>query len=451
MAPIQKHLHNRMQHFIDAHELFTKKDALLVAVSGGVDSMVLLFLLQKLGYTFSVAHCNFQLRKKDSEDDEAFVKHYCLQHQIPFFAKRFETKKEAKNKSISIQMAARELRYHWFQELADENGFTHLLTAHHADDQVETFLMHIIRGTGLKGLTGIHAKNNQIVRPLLFAFKEEIEEYARKNSIAFRVDKSNENTKYQRNFVRHQILPALAEINPKIRATIIDEVSTFQGIYKFYQQGIQRLKTELVHLHETEDAYKISLLELASRSVDAPILFEILRDFQFNMDQVQAIYDALDDQSGKQFFSPTHSLLIDRTFLIIREIQLHKPVNYAIYEDDILFTKYEELKFSILSHYDIKEILSSRDKKVAYFDYDQLQFPLQFRNWKEGDKMQPLGMKGRKKVSDLLIDEKIDLHQKQSTFVITQNNEIIWLCGIRQSEIGKITSHTKRVLKIELK
>lgn len=451
MASFKQYLHNRVQQYIDAHDLFSKKDSLLLTVSGGVDSMVLVFILQKLGYSFSVAHCNFQLRGADSEEDEKFVRDYCQQYQIPFYTQRFNTKEKSEKEGISIQMAARELRYDWFQELADENQLDYILTAHHADDQVETFLMHIVRGTGLKGLTGISSKKERIIRPLLFAFKDEILEYATKNNIPFRTDKSNDDTKYQRNYLRHEIIPNLTKINPNIRHTIIEEVQTFQGIYKFYQQGIQRLKTELVHLHETEDANKISILELAGRNIEAPILYEILRDFQFNMDQVQAIFDALNEQSGKQFISPTHTLIIDRAFLIIRETTETQIIKRTIFEDDILFSSFPELQFSILNQWNMDEIIKAKDKKTAYFDYDLLTFPLTFRNWENGDKLQPLGMKGLKKVSDILIDEKIDLHQKQSTFILKQNEEILWLCGIRQSNYCKINSSTKHVLKVSLK
>ncbi len=451
MTQFKQHFHNQLNHFIEENELFTSNDRLLVAVSGGVDSMVLLFALKKLNYNLAVVHCNFQLRDQESEDDEAFVRTFCLQNDIPFFVQRFETTEVATKQKISIQMAARELRYDWFQELANEHDFTHILTAHHADDQVETFLMHIIRGSGLKGLTGIAAKTENIVRPMLFAPKSEILVYAEKNKLEYRSDSSNESTKYQRNYVRHTVIPSLQTLNPNIQNTILEEINTFKGIYRFYQQGIQRLKTELIHLHETEDAFKISILELAGRNVDAPILFELLRDFEFNYDQTIAIFDALNEQSGKQFFSPTHTLLIDRTFLIIREKTIAHSVQRTIFEDDILFSTFQELTFKRLENVDISTILNEKNKKIAYFDYDSLAFPLTFRNWKEGDKMQPLGMKGNKKISDLLIDNKIDLQQKENTFVLAQGNQILWLCGIRQSEVGKINANTKQVLKVQLK
>lgn len=451
MTQIKKYLHNQLQQYIDANELFTQQDKLLVTVSGGVDSMVLLFALQRLEFNIAVAHCNFNLRGNDADQDEAFVKDFCLQHHIPFFVTHFDTLAFAEKHKISTQMAARELRYNWFQEIADEHQFNYILTAHHADDQVETFLMNMIRGTGLKGLTGISAKNKNIIRPLLFAPKEEIIAYANAHHLPFRNDKSNDDTKYKRNFIRHEVIPTLEQINPNISQTILEEVNTFQSIYTFYQQSIQRLKTELLHLHETEDAYKISILEVAGRNIEAPILFELLRDFGFNMDQVNDLYKALNEQSGKQFFSPTHTILIDRAFIILRAHQEVQKTTITIFEEDILFSTFSALNVEVLTTFDISSIKKEKNKNIAYFDYDALDFPLIYRNWEMGDKMQPLGMQGYKKVSDILIDNKIDLQSKQNTFVLTGNNTIYWLCGIRQSDKTKITASTKRVLKVSLK
>ncbi len=434
---------DRFNLYLQQQKFFKPTDTLLVAVSGGIDSMVLCGLLRDAGYVYAVAHCNFKLRGKESDGDEKFVKDYCKKKRISFFGKKFDTLEYAENKGISIQMAARELRYDWFTTLLKNHGFDYLLTAHHANDNIETFFINLLRGSGIKGLKAILPKKDKVVRPLLFATRVDIEAYAAKNKIVFREDSSNKEEKYLRNQLRLQVMPAFKKLNPSFEKTITREIEILQQTNLILQKEIEKQHKKLL-IKETE-LFKISIAKLKKTPAAKLILFELISAFDFNSAQTDDIYNALDAQSGKVFTSNTHTVIKDRDFLLIKKKDEKMTADFLIEAGDTELKHPINLTISFVSG-NIHTI-SSKDfsAQKAFLDADKLTFPLTVNKWQKGDKFRPLGMTGFKKVSDFFTSEKASLFDKQNQYIIRCKSDIIWLVGKRTDDRFKVTEATQKI------
>ena len=430
--------------YINKHKLFGKNSLLLVAVSGGKDSMTLCNLLQETGYTFSVAHCNFNLRGKEADSDEKFVTDYCKKKKITCFHAKFNTKAYAENKDISIQMAARELRYNWFNELIEEHEFDYLLTAHHTNDNIETFFINLLRGSGINGLKAILPKQGKLIRPLLFATRAEIDVYVKENKILYREDSSNREDKYLRNHLRLHIIPAFKKLNPSFEQTLTGEIEVLQQTNLILNKEVEKQRKNL--LIKDGDTLKISINKLAKTTASKLILFELIKGFSFNSSQASDIYNSLQAQSGKTFTSPTHSIIKDRDFLIIKpKTDNDIQSEFLIKEEDTEIKYPIKLKISFLKGgidtIPTKEFTTNK----AFIDADKITFPLTLNKWKQGDKFMPLGMKGFKKLSDFFTAEKASLFDKQNQWIIRSRNDIVWLVGKRIDDRFKVTTATKNI------
>ena len=425
---------NSVKDNIYKNNLFTKKSKILLAVSGGADSIFLLFVLKDLGYDIQIAHCNFNLRDVESDQDEQFVKDLADKYSIRCYVRSFDTLKFAEENKISIQMAARQLRYDWFEELLVENNFSCIATGHHQDDSIETFLINLIRGSGISGLCGIQMINNKIVRPLLSLKRNQIEYFLTKQNIKYRNDSSNSDIKYLRNNIRHQLIPLLKEINPKIQETISNEIDMLNGINNIFKEKVNDIRKSIMIKREELFIIKISdLLNISNLEV---ILYELLRPF--GSFQVKQIINSLRLQSGKQFFSNTHYILIDRECLIISQKKETNNKEIKIFRTDHEISKPLYMKLS--ETFDLSIV---NDPLFAKFDLNKLTFPLLLRKWKNGDKFIPLGMNNFKKVSDFFVDEKYTLNEKKEQWILCSKENIIWIVGKRIDDRYKIASNTK--------
>ncbi len=425
----------RIKKYIKDHKLFTKEDNLLLAISGGGDSVFLFFILKKLGYKFELAHCNFNLRGEESQEDEDFVKKLANKYGIKYYTKTFKTKAYANKQKISIQMAARNLRYEWFYKLLSVNHFNFVVLAHNQDDNVETFFLNLIRGSGINGLCGIKAKNDKIVRPLLGISRMDIENYLYKNKIEFCNDSSNIDMKYRRNKIRHKLIPLLKELNPKIQQTIAEEIFILNGTREIFHQRIAVVKKSL--LKYQDGFYKINISDLNKLESMHIFLYEIVKEFGFY--EIDQIINAMYSQSGKQFFSSTHQLIIDREEILISLLPKEAEEVDIFLKESKIHTPMK-IKFSV--SYDLS---LNKNQKIAKLDFDKLSFPLRLRKWKSGDKFKPLGMSNFKKLSDFFIDRKFSRLQKQNQWLLCSNNSVVWIVGNRIDDRYKIDIHTKKV------
>lgn len=435
-------------HFIQNianQKLIEAGQRVLLAVSGGIDSMALLHLFERSGFEYGVVHCNFHLRGKESDGDEDFVREQVEQHGIPSFFKDFETEEFARLRGISIEMAARELRYEYFEKIRQEQGFDLIATAHHQDDLIETFFLNLSRKTGIHGLTGIKDKAGHLIRPLLFADREEIEKYAKGHFIEFREDSSNNEVVFQRNFLRHKILPLFSEMNPAFKKNVLAGISNLKEAELVYDYFIHGELNKLVMKEKNE--VRIDIQQLRSTQFPQLILFEALAEYHFNSIVVDEIYKSLDAESGRQFYSSTHRMVKDREYLFVSELSKGEEKMYYIEENDMEL--FEPFDISI-EKLDITDFKMIKDRRVACIDADEIAFPLLIRKWQAGDYFQPLGMQGMKKVSDFFIDQKIPLHEKENTWLLCSGKKIVWIMGQRLDERSKITPQTQHVLKIEI-
>ncbi len=437
----------KVQHFINANQLLADNERILVGVSGGVDSVVLLNILRKLRYDCIVAHCNFHLRGEESNRDEAFVEKLTKEYNLIYKKVDFDTIGYAKANKISIEMAARELRYRWFEKMAIENKASSIAVAHHADDSIETVLLNLVRGTGLKGMTGIEMRNGKIVRPLLACSREEIEDYAQKNDLQFVVDSTNASNDYTRNKIRNQIIPLLAEINPLVKQTFHQDILNIRGAWKIYSEKIKEIKEKIVTFSENQ--YSIDIQKLKSQADVKTVLFEILNDFNFNSDVIEDIYLGLENNSGLKFHSPTHRLLKDRNSLIIDEFENKSNVEFSIPEGVSEITEPIKLNFRLLEN--SKDFKPSKEADTVHLDADKLKFPLTIRKWRNGDRFQPFGMTQSKKLSDFFIDEKLNLFQKEDSLLLISDEKIAWIIGLRIDNRFRISPKTRNILEISIK
>ena len=441
---------------------------IILALSGGIDSMALADMLLQAKADFVVAHCNFHLRGEESDGDEQFVRDYASRNGLTIYVKQFETEAYAKDHGISIEMAARELRYAWFEELRQQLGYDYIAVAHHADDQLETFFINLLRGAGIRGLKGMQPVNGHIIRPLLDVPRAEIQQYAEEHQLQWREDHTNAETLYLRNKIRHELLPVIDGISKEGRASILKSMSHLASENELYRELV---KEKLDHVIASEPriaslrgaehsgaTWQSNLNGLGSGQVgllrsclprndgsddslspylSEHLLFEWLRDYRFNSDQVHFIHEALNNgQPGTSFFSPTHRVTIERDGLeltpICQKIDISIEITYQQIEKD--------------EHYQIDP-----SPEVAQLDYDKLTFPLQLRKWQAGDRFHPLGMRGSKLLSDFFVDQKMTTRQKEECHVLTTaDGQIVWVVGRRIDDRFKVTDKTKTILKVQI-
>lgn len=416
---------------------FLKGKKLLLACSGGVDSVVLADLCAHANLSFALAHCNFSLRGKESDTDEIFVVGYAKKMGVPAFAEKFKTREYAEKKGISIQMAARELRYTWFEKLLADFNYDFVLTAHHLDDDLETFFINLTRGSGLDGLTGIPEQNERVVRPLLPFLKEEILAYANRKNLIWREDRSNLETEYIRNRLRQELIPELKKISPEL-------IGNFPKTKQYLRDARALISDYLVLVQnllitEENDSLKVDLLKLRELPNPEALLYELLKDYGFQ--QWDSVFDLAEAQSGKQVFSKTHRLLKDRDFLILTDLPpAEKDLIYEVPRTGI------DYPVQLI----IEEVASpeSFSSESIYVPAEKIKFPLRIRKWKKGDSFQPFGMKGRKKLSKFFKDEKFSLIEKEEVWLLVNQDEIVWIIGHRMDENYRVTRETRKILKI---
>ena len=439
---------DEVNSFIASENLISGDGKVLLGVSGGIDSVVMAELFELAGIKFGIAHCNFKLRSSDSDLDEAFVKQLAIKKNVEYFVKEFDTRLYAKENGVSIQMAARDLRYEWFEELLNDFDYQYIATAHHIDDQIETLFINLARGTGIAGLHGILPKQNRIIHPLMFAFRSDIEAFVETMQLDYRTDQSNFSTKYIRNKIRHNLLPVFEEINPNFRKSVHETIKRIRETEMVYNDAIAEKRKELIQVRENKNYIPIDkLLELNPLSV---YLFEILSTFGFNSDSVNDILSSLKGESGKQFLSASHILIKDREYLVImKRDEYPDEIGYEISVLDCTYKiKYPfKLEFSKFSR--TADLKISADPMNAYLDFDLLQFPLTIRKWKRGDYFYPLGMKGKKKLSDYFIDQKFSLIDKNNTWLLLSNEDIVWVIGHRIDHRFRIQNETKTIYTIK--
>ncbi len=427
--------------YINEYKLFNKKDKIILAISGGADSVCLMYILMDLDFSFELAHCNYGLRGKESEDDELFVKRLAQKYRKQLHIKHFKTKEYSVQRKISIQMAARDLRYCWFNSLLESRNARYIAIAHQKDDVIETFFINLIRGTGILGLSSISNKRSNIVRPLINISRVEVENYLKEKNYNYRHDSSNNETYYIRNKLRHKILPLIDEVNPSFRENFACQIQKIQETNEVFSQQIDTVRKDIVQKTKGVISLKINKIKkLYPRKI---YLFELLKPFGFN--QINSINKALDTQSGKQFFSSTHNLLIDREDIFIIRNESDNIREYKI-SRELISTNYPlkmNFKLTVLT-----ELI--KNARTAQFDYEKLSFPLKIRKWQAGDKFMPLGMKKHKKLSDFFIDNKFSLIQKRECWLLCSCDKIIWIIGYRIDDRFKVDGNTKKVYIAEL-
>ncbi len=433
--------------FILDQELFDPDDPVLLAVSGGLDSVVMMRLFSECGFRFGIAHCNFQLRGPESEKDEDFVRNLASDSGVPFFHRAFETEKLAREQGISIQMAARDVRYKWFEEIRQQNHYHYVATAHHLTDQAETILINLIRGTGIAGLHGILPKTGHLVRPLMFATREHIESYAAQNAILFRNDSSNDEVKYQRNRIRHQLLPVIKEMNPGFTEKLQGTIKRIKETENAAFAQIEQWKRE--NLSILPDKITFSATMLLETGFPSLVLYSVASPLGFTESQLQNILECLSDTRIKRFFSATHQLVKNR-----KSIAISRITTDAFYNDTVINDFNDVLEISDPLPMKFRKVVNPVDFQIssdpcrASLDLDRLVFPLIIRKWRKGDAFRPFGMKGRKKISDLFIDLKFKEDEKENCRLLCSGPDILWVIGYRIDHRYRITADTSRILDI---
>ncbi|WCO00437.1 tRNA lysidine(34) synthetase TilS [Psychroserpens ponticola] len=435
----------QFQNHITNNLPFLKESKLLIAISGGLDSIVLTHLCYTLKFDITLAHCNFSLRGNESDQDENFVLEFAKTLNLEAFVEAFNTESYAETEKISIQMAARELRYLWFSDVAESLNFDYILTAHHADDNLETFLINLTRGTGLNGLTGIPEINDNIVRPLLPFSRDELERYTNKINLKWREDSSNASDKYLRNKLRHQVIPHLKEANPELLQNFKKTLQNLNDSIDIVDESVEEvLNRAIASVDEYQITYKIS--EFKKLNSPRAYLYEIFKDYGFT--EWNDVIDLLDAQSGKQVLSKTHRLIKNRARLILTDLchSEQSKESFDIKTDD----KTCQLPIGTL-FFDEVDAISESSKTIIFVDNDKLEFPLHIRQWENGDIFHPQGMNGKKKLSKYFKDEKLSLTDKEKVWLLTSEDKIVWVIGMRTDSRFKITEKTNHILKIEIK
>jgi tRNA(Ile)-lysidine synthase len=437
---------SRFKDYIEQHQLFTPSDSILLAVSGGIDSMVLWKLFEETGYQYAVIHCNFQLRGKESDRDEELVRERARETGTALFVKKMDTLEYAAITGTSIEMAARELRYKWFEEVRSEKQFRYIATAHHQDDLLETFFINLIRKTGIRGLTGFREKTGTLIRPLLFTNRKEIEIWAMENDVEFRKDASNDDIVFQRNFIRHQIIPQLETLNPAFRNNLSETLRNMRETEDFYRAEINRQIKKISDPQSDNPGIIVS--QLCKLPFARQVLFEWMNGFGFNNMTINKVYSNLGGETGRQYFSKTHRLVTDRNKLIIT---LLPDVNEQVFYMDEQEEEIHEPIHLLLEWKDAAGFEIVRNPKFACLDAGKLVFPLIIRKWHPGAYFQPLGMSGFKKISDFFVDEKFSIPEKERSWVLYSEEKVVWIVGHRIDNRFKVTSDTCKILVIKIK
>ena len=457
----------KFQNYIESNHLINKGDRILVALSGGVDSMVLAELFRRGGYDIAFAHCNFHLRGKESDGDEQFVREYAERVGVKLFVRQFDTLEYVETQKISVEMAARELRYAWFNDLINANEhissteshvhpvistersewrnllFDKLALAHHADDQIETFFINLLRGSGIKGLKAMQPRNGMYIRPLLWASREEIKKFAIENSIQWREDSTNNDTVYLRNKIRHELMPAFDSVKPEAREKILESVNHLASENQLYREllkeKISQIETVNGVLHSIPKRH-FERSEAESRNpLGLQLLFEWIRNYDFSYSQCESIFAALDGESGKEFYSDEYQLVIEKeTIEIFPIVPVQTRHNLS-----------QRVTIQPVRTRHALSLLITDNPNIAQLDYDKLKLPLKARHWQQGDRFHPLGMRGTKLVSDFFNDNDFTTFQKKNTLILTDNeDEIVWIVGYRIDDRFKITEKTKTIYQI---
>lgn len=440
-------MQQKVQHYIFQNNLPQPPARLIVGVSGGADSVALLHVLVSLGYNCVIAHCNFKLRAAESDRDEAFVANLAVRYSLPYYNITFDTKAYARKNSISIEMAARDLRYAWFEKLRVECSAEAIAVAHHANDVVETYLMNVVRGTGLRGLTGIKPVQGKVIRPFLSILRQEIEAYLVQENLEFVTDSSNLELDYTRNKYRNAIIPLMEEINPSLCNTILEEIRILNDSYLIYNSKVDELRSTL--MKPTENGFVLHVEALKQQAALFTLLYEFLSPYGFGSDMIPQVLDLMNAATGKVIQSDTHCLLKDRERILLYPLKENaaNSQEYFIYPETIKLDEPFKLTIQKLTTSDIE---INKASSHAYLDFDKLNYPLKLRKWRAGDSFIPYGMKGSKKLSDFLIDVKISSLDKQSIWVLESANQIAWLVGMRTDNRFAVSDKTSTVLHLFL-
>ena len=433
---------DKVKRYITDNKLFEQSDKLLVGLSGGADSMALLNVLIELKYDCFAAHCNFHLRGEESDKDQLYVEDWCNFKNIPLITVDFDTTKYAADNKISIEMAARELRYGWFERVRKEHDADYIAVGHHLNDSIETFLLNLIRGTGISGLSGIVPKNGRVVRPLLSVSREEIEEYLDGKATNFRVDSTNLEDIYTRNFVRLNLLPSLEKINPSINDAIARTSKNLSEVEKVYRHVMEK------DIKEVLLDNVIDIVKLRQTISPQSVLFEILFPLGFSPSSIEDVLDSIDATPGKVFYSPSHRLIKDRISLLIDELSTNEVENrtFTINKGNTHIDLPLDMSFDVKPY----PVEITKSPKYLYLDADLITYPLVLRKWQIGDWFVPFGMKGRKKLSDFFTDQKFSIKDKEDVWILVSGEDIVWVVGHRSDDRFRVTPKTKNILVINI-
>ncbi|NOY50650.1 MAG: tRNA lysidine(34) synthetase TilS [Chlorobi bacterium] len=433
---------------IDNNKLLEDKSKVLLAISGGIDSVVLLHLLHSRQYRVEAAHCNFKLRGTESDEDESFVIDYCKKLGVVLHLRSFDTKEFAYNNKLSIQVAARELRYSWFGELMQECGFDKLAVAHHFDDNLETLFINLLRTSGLQGVKGIPLKNGYVIRPLLDVPRSSILEYAKAHSLDFREDSSNKSAKYLRNKIRHKLIPVLMDLVPDAENSLAKSMGFLADDNDIFNRLIDEKRSAIFEYRN--DGIYVPHSKLIGLKPVKSWIYRLLRIFNFSRASSDGIAEALfNKQSGKMFFSETHRLVNDREYFIVNKLHANEE------NEEVLIAKsckgiLRPLHLTFETVANKRDFIIGKEKDAAYFDFDRLSFPLYLRKWHKSDRFKPFGMKGTKLLSDFFIDNKLSVPEKEKARVLLSGGQIIWIVGMRAADSFKVTENTRYILKVKI-
>lgn len=438
----------QFETYIRTHQLLTPQSHVLLAISGGADSMVMLHLFEQLNYPIAIAHCNFQLRGHDAVRDEEFVLQYAHAHHIPVHHIRFNTIEYCKEHNISIEMGARQLRYEWFDRLMKQHHYTCLATAHHMDDSLETFFLNAIRKTGISGLHGILPRSGYIIRPLLFCTKKDILLYARDHHLQYQEDYTNKEDDVQRNFIRLNIIPLFEQLRPDFKSNLNATTRILYEQEQIYNRHIADVKQQIMHTEG--DNYIINIAQLTTLQPTATYLYECIRHYGFNYSQAQNIASSLQLNEEKCFSSPLYTLIKTRTRLVIKPISHNtETADTCICLHDINDLASIGIQAELQLYTD--NFTFENNGNTAYFDYDKLQFPFSMRAWHSGDYFYPIHGKGKKKISDFFTNIKLNSEQKQQVrLLLHANNDILWVMGYRSDNRYAVTANTHTILVMRI-
>ncbi|HEY4337825.1 MAG TPA: tRNA lysidine(34) synthetase TilS [Puia sp.] len=436
----------KFREFIAKEKLFTTGDTLLLAVSGGLDSVVLTELCRRCGFRILIAHCNFQLRGAESARDEEFVAGLGRGYGVEVVVEQFDTKEHAARRKMSVQAIAREERYHWFEQFVKKGQVRWILTAHHLDDNIETMLMHFFKGTGISGMRGILPKQGNIVRPLLFARKEELQVFAGEAGLKWVEDSSNESDKYTRNFFRHQLIPLVEQAYPAAAGNLADNLGRFREVETLYHQAVEGWKKKLMEVRGNEVHIPVEKLRKATPLLT--LVYEIMRPFGFSPQQAEEIVALMDSPTGRYVPSKTHRIIRNRNWLVIVPL-MEEPAAHVLVEEESSAVGFREgtLRLSRMIAGDLRTLDQGGD--VALLDAEKIGWPLLLRPWKSGDYFYPLGLRKKKKVARFLIDTKVSVAEKERVWVLEADRKLLWVVGRRIDDRWKVTPATKEVLRIE--